>query len=152
MKRYTRRLSTTGYLTIAVILALCLIAQAQDQCSIEMTTGTYAITCQGDAALGTGANAFLPTVVLGTVSIDGEGNVMSGELNVSVGGVPQTLEVTNGTGVVNPDCTGSVELASDALSTGPIPGVILDQGDTIIAFSTIPGVTGLCTLNRIRAD
>ncbi len=151
MSRYGQH-TLTGAMIITAILAWSLTVQAQDSCSTDMTNGTYAISCRGDAALGSGANVFLPTVVLGTVSIDGEGNVMSGVLNVSVGGAPRTLEVTHGVGVVNPDCTGSVELASDALSSGPIPGVILDQGDTIIAFSTIPGVTGLCTLNRIHLN
>jgi hypothetical protein len=134
------------------MLVLSLTAQAQDRCSTAMARGTYAVACRGDADLGMGETGLLPAVALGTVFIDGEGSVPSGTLNVSVGGVSSTIAVTGGSGVVNPDCTGEVDLVFGDLTSGRVPGVILDQGATIHAFAPIPGVTAICTLTRISLD
>ncbi len=156
MFRYLPSLITT--LCIGVCsLTITTGVQAQQRCSSAMVRGTYALSCNAHINIGEGEVVNLvPGVLLGTVIFDEANNLSSGPLYGNIGGTPTGVEITGRSGVVNADCNASIELAvaidGEPLPPANIPGVVLDGGGRIRAFSPIIGTVGLCLMERISLD
>lgn len=146
----------------ALLIGVCSLAfvtgaQAQQRCSRAMVRGTYALSCNAHINIGEGEVVNLvPGVLLGTVIFDEANRVSTGILHGNIGGTPTDVDITGGPGVVNADCTASIDLNvsidGEPLPTANIPGVVLDGGNRIRAFSPIIGTVGLCLMERISLD
>jgi hypothetical protein len=74
----------------------------------------------------------------GTLTLDGNGNVVIHEVEVASGQVFNPDATFSGTYTLNPDCTFAATLPG---LPGPVfVGVVVDNGKQIRAMSTIPGV------------
>ncbi len=156
MFKDARRLITALFIGICS-LAFATGAQAQQRCSGAMVRGTYVLSCNAHINIGEGdAVNLVPGVLLGTVIFDEANRISTGTLYGNIGGTPTGVEITGGPGVVNADCTASIDLNvsidGQLLPTANIPGVVLDGGGRIRAFSPIIGTVGLCLMERISLD
>jgi hypothetical protein len=93
-----------------LILALCPLALAQQQCSIFSARGTYAVSYDGWALIPQPGAPFpltLPGVILGVVSIGFNGTV-SGAETVIIAGQVVEHEIVGGSLDLKEDCTGTM--------------------------------------------
>jgi hypothetical protein len=115
-------------------------------CSVASLNGSYGFSGSGFFQ-GTGAAAATfasrPRAAVGIVTFDGAGGA-SVELTGSVNGTVQSVTDT-GTYAVNSNCTGSISVP---VAIGDF--VIVAEGKTILAISTVPGEVVTIVGIRIR--
>jgi hypothetical protein len=139
LKRLAVALLITGaIITFSVLLSSPIGAAAAhgNRCGAK---GTYGYTGFGNAFDGNPLG-FQPGVVSsnGTLTLDGNGNVLIREAEVNNGQVFNSAATFAGTYTLNPDCTFTAMLPG---LPGPVfVGVVVDNGNQIRAMSTIPGV------------
>ena len=138
MKRSTIAKTFTAAAFTALAIGLAPTANADDKgCSNATLKGTFAYIGTGFNV--TPASAAGPFAEVGTQTFDGKG-ATSTTFTASANG--NIFQVTlAGTYSVNPDCTGTFNLAAPAIGiTIPIFFVIGDGGNEFKALETLPGV------------
>ena len=140
LKRLAVALLLTGafIITLSVLLSSPVgVAVASAEGNSCGAKGTYGYTGFGNAFAGNPLG-FQPGVVSsnGTLTLDGDGNILIHEVEVNNGQVFNADATLAGTYTLGPDCTITAMLPG---LPGPMfVGVVVDNGKQIRAMSTIP--------------
>ncbi len=109
-----RRLAISVALTLAAGLALPSLARAGDgdECSAKTLRGEYRFHASGFNIVN---GAALPKAIIETLVFDGDGNVSTPAVSVSINGtILQPPQGASGIYSVDPDCTGTLTFADAA--------------------------------------
>lgn len=113
---------------ILTMAALCGVAAAQPNCSVNTVVGTYAISYLGwlTVVVPNAPPATYSGGILGIVSIDWSGNVVGTGAVAGMG--PITDYDVSGTITIKSDCTGTIRLTGQPKgSSGPPTMVEVDR-------------------------
>jgi len=142
-----------GMILGGIVMASSGLANAGDHghgCTAAKIKGTYGFFQQG-SIVGI-APIPVPAADVGIFHADGNGNLTGSEV-VNVGGQVFSDTFTDGTYVVNPDCTGTATWTAE-FSDGRPPQtrtaslVVTDKFDEIYILSTAPGTVLVGTARK----
>lgn len=153
-KKTAVTLSIFGVLFSAGILVSPALAQAKFadekndwrwQCSARTIRGSYSYTAQGVVLAGSPLPVPVgPFVSIGTVKLDGGGNITEHITNDNFNGTILPAINYTGTYSVNDDCSGTANLVGRA----PYKFVIADGGNEIYFMLDAPGTVVTGTAKR----
>ena len=139
-----------------LLVQTCLFAAgaSAQQCSARTTVGRYVVVCEGFLSPAPNSPP-VPARELATVTADSSGTFTSLDGILSLGGNILHGAVT-GTGVTNPDCTGTITY-TQTINGKPAPDlhlsyVVSKNGDAIDGIDVDPGTVFSCHLTRISSE
>jgi hypothetical protein len=141
MKRKTTILISTLMFLVgisATISTMAPEARAQGNCNLQTVKGSYGY-------LSTGSFFGTPLASVGSMTLDGAGNISGNDTN-SFGGSVSSNPFT-GSYSVNADCTGTLAV-SFGFFTIDNHMVIVDNGKEIFVIETNPGSVATLVLKR----
>jgi hypothetical protein len=152
--RIRNMMIATGVCLLVQGFLLATNAAGGQQCTARTTVGRYLVVCEG--FLSPAPNSpLVPARELATVNADSSGTFKSTDGILALGGT--ILHGTAiGTGVTNPDCTGTITYAQtingQAAPDLHISYVVSKNGDAIDGIIVDPGSVFSCRLTRISPE